>query len=455
MVLSAALAIVLFTVSLWLFYPGLVSTDSILQFREAQRGSFTTEHPPMMAATWRLLLGLGNGALPMLVMDLLLYWASFFALAIYCIHASYRPSAPYAVLAGLCPLLLSFSGVIWKDVVLASAWGLACGLMQLAAQYERRSVRFWSAWATATVLVLFGTAMRHNAAPAALVLIVGLCSLLPAWPLARRGALLALALVAILAVPMSTRLFRASDSKPVENLISWDLTGISYFSGRNYRDPSLQRRTYPLDCYSPRLFDACPIVQFHSSRDAMARWGNAIAAEPTAYLKHRALVFSMLLRFGCVRCQPYIWEWGNRSAEPDLGYTPNAARTGLSYVVRAIGLTPLGRPYAWLAAAILLSAMFWKGRSVPHWRLLGLITLSGAVYALGYSVAAVTDEFRYVYWLIYSVVLAGTALLLTSEERRGLLWWIVAPLALLAVLDFTVQKLCPTDRIAPSMATNY
>ena len=74
---AAALAAALFAASVWVFYPGLVSYDSILQFHEAESGRFTTTHPPLMAATWRLLLPVGGGALPMLALEQLLYWAGF------------------------------------------------------------------------------------------------------------------------------------------------------------------------------------------------------------------------------------------------------------------------------------------------------------------------------------------------------------------------------------------
>ena len=141
---------------------------------------------------------------------------------------------------------------------------------------------------------------------------------------------------------------------------------------------------------------------------------------------------------------------------PGLEYRPNAVRSLLGYGVKAIGHTPVGRPYFWFAAAAGLALMFWKRRAQCDQMILFLITGSGCVYALTYAVAAVTDEFRYVYWLIYSVVLVGTVSLLGSRVPvRELLRWALVPACVLAAMDVAIQLAWPTDAIAPSMATNY
>lgn len=440
------LAVTQFGFSLWMFYPGLVTYDSILQFGEASNGKFTTIHPPLMAAIWRLLLRAGPGSLPMLVMDLGLYWASFAALAVYCVRATGQRRAVVAVLAGLWPLLLSFSGVIWKDVILASAWGLSCALMLLATRRGRRG-RFWLLWLAAAFVLLFGTAMRHNAFPAAIVLTVALALLVPARALVRSAIVLGLAIVSVAAVPLSSRLLAATDSRPMENVISFDLTGITYFSGSQAGAPA---------CYSPRLFDSCPLRQFKDAGEARREWRDAILSHPLAYAGHRALVFSMLMRFGCRNCHPYIWEAGNQHLPPGLEYRPNPVRSLFGQVVKAFGHTPLGRPYFWFVAAAGLAGLFWRRRAQGEGLILSLIAASGCIYALTYVLAAVTDEFRYVYWLIYSVVLVGTlALFGPRVPVRELLRWALVPACVLAVLDIGIQLASPTDAIPPSMTTNY
>ena len=454
---AALLALLEMGATLWLFYPGLVTYDSILQFAEAQTGRFTTTHPPLMAAVWRaFLLTFGGGALPMLVMNQLLYWGSFAVLSFACIRSSRRWWGILAVFAGLWPLLLQFSGVIWKDVTLAAAWALSCGFMLVAAQKRGGRIRFWLPWTAATILLLFGTAMRHNGFAGAIILAFALARLLPANRLVSTAMFLCIAGLAIAAVPFSTRLLNASDSHPIQGLISWDLTGISYFSGRNYRQAPGSASAGNLACYTPRLYDNCPPVNFESTADALHRWTVAIANEPRSYLEHRALVFSMLLRFGCKACQPYIWESGAQSLPSGLEFHANPARAMLGHFPAALARTPLGRPYLWLTAAIGLSLLFWKRRNVREWETLALICISGVVYTVGYFVAAVTDEFRYVYWLIYAAILAGTFYLLSGRAAaRDLAFFVLAPILLMIAVDTAIQIFSPTDFIAPSIATNY
>jgi hypothetical protein len=453
---ASIFAFVQMCAALWLFYPGLVTYDSILQFNEAITGRFTTNHPPLMAAVWRVLLHVGSGAWPMLVMNQLLYWASFAALAVYCVRNTGRKTSMVAVLAGLWPLLLSFSGVIWKDVTLAAAWGLSCALLLLACQHKERHAQFWSCWCGAAVLLIFGTGMRHNAAPAALVLALALCLALPMTRWVRAAVFVFLAVAAMVIVPLSGRLLQAQDSRPITFVISWDLTGISYFSGSNYRTDLSAGGTANLSCYSPRLFDNCPVESFASMPDALRLWRGAIEQQPLAYLEHRTLVFSMLLRFGCRKCRPYIAETGMSDLPPGLEYRGNPVRSALAYLLVGAGLTPVGRPYAWLTAAIGLTGLFWRRRPTAEWKVLSLICLSGVVYTLTYFPAAVTDEFRYVYWLIYSVVLGGTAYLFgTKVAFRDVTRWIILPVLCVICLDTAVQSVSPTDHIAPSMATNY
>ncbi|WP_028969876.1 hypothetical protein [Sphingomonas sp. URHD0057] len=446
----------LFVFDFWLFAPGLVTFDSIRQYQEAVSGQYTDTHPPLLAAVWRALLPLSPDARPMLGLNLVLYWGSFAALGLYCVRSNPRRLAIAAVLAGLFPFLLSFSGVVWKDVTLAASWGLACALLLLSCSSRPDGMAFRVLWTASALLLIFGAAMRYNAAPAAIILAIALVQPLD---VSRRLRFFIFALVAAtvtLAVPISARLLQARDMAPFQNLVQWDLVGISYFSGQNAQaDPPVALRPYSLDCYSPRV-NRCPLVEFKNTGEAISRWRQAIEREPLAYLKHRVLAFGMLIRFGCKDCRPYVWESGSKDNPPGLGYRPNVVRKGLGYVMFQLGKTALARPYAWLVAALGMSLMLrGKGRNLDL-NVLALIALSGAVYVLGYAIATVTDEFRYTYWLIYSVVLVGTASVFAVGVRwRDLMAWVAVPVLAAIAVDTLVQYVHPTDGIAPSMAAIY
>ena len=447
--LIALLAVAQMIATTLFFYPGLTSPDSVLQYNEAVSGRFTTQHPPMMAEIWRLLLPFGHGPLPMLVLIQLLYWASFAALAVYCAWRANRPSAVLATMGGLFPLLLNFSGTIWKDVMLSAAWGLGCGLTLLATEWLDRDRRFWLLCWASGLLLLIGATMRHNAALAGIVLALPFSLIFVRGRIQRAVTFVCLAACMTAAVPLSSRLLNARDTLPITEIAAWDLTGISYFSGHDYRRDLPAPLDTKLKCYTPRLYDACPIAPLASRPETVARWIAAIEQEPLAYLQHRTLVFSMLMRFGCRECHPYI-------VPTEYGSSHYFVRRAFVAVVLALGTTPLGRPYLWLAMATGLAAVLWKRGPTPGRVVLSLIPLSGVVSTLSFYLTAPTDEFRYVYWLIYSVVLGGTAYLLTVKVRlRDLCTWIVVPAICAVAIDAGIQTVAPTDHIAPSMPTNY
>ena len=281
--------------SLLAFYPGLVTYDSIVQYEQSLSGHYIF-YPPAMALTWGALNELHPGPILMTSLNLLLYWSCFAVLAVYCVAAAGRWSGALSLTAGLFPFLLSFSGVVWTDVLLASSWGLSCSILLMIARSDGRSWAARFGWCTAATLLVFGDAMRHIAAPAAIVLASALALHANLRTVASRVAVfVALAIPLAVAVPVSDYLVDAGDGWGIEKLMSWDLTGISYFSGQNYRAGGI--RPDPIDnleCYSPRLFDGCELVPFVNRAEATARWGAAVAEQPLSYLKHRARIELLL-----------------------------------------------------------------------------------------------------------------------------------------------------------------
>jgi len=120
--------------------------------------------------------------------------------------------------------------------------------------------------------------------------------------------------------------------------------------------------------------------------------------------------------------------------------------------------SPLGRPYVWLVAASGLALMMWRRRHLPAASCIALLAASGVAYTLPYAVVAPTDEFRYLYWLFFCVVMVIAAIVFGSRDAgrfRALAVWVVLPVLLAGVTETFVRHHWPTDDIAPSMTTNY
>src|SRR5204863_3426830 len=116
-----------------------VTYDSISQYRQALSAQYEDAHPPLMSAVWRAINFIYPGTAGMLMLDLFLYWMGFGVLAYYCLTMTGRWVGVLALLGGLFPLVVSFSGVIWKDVLLASSWGLCCSSILLYEAMSKRS----------------------------------------------------------------------------------------------------------------------------------------------------------------------------------------------------------------------------------------------------------------------------------------------------------------------------
>src|SRR5688572_6236010 len=119
----AAIAAVFWALSFYTFYPGPVTYDSIIQYGQSVTGNYIDIFPPLMALTWGALNEIHNGTALMSALNLTLYWSAFAVLAIYCVKASRKWWGVLALVGGLFPFLLAFSGVVWKDVLLAGSWG--------------------------------------------------------------------------------------------------------------------------------------------------------------------------------------------------------------------------------------------------------------------------------------------------------------------------------------------
>ena len=445
-------AIAAATLTAFAYWPGLMSWDPIRQYDEALSGDITDWHPPIMQWLWQRLIPIHAGPLPMMLLQIGLYWGGLLLLAV-TMQRRGRPIVAWALLAcGLLPMGMALTGAILKDSLMAGALLAASGL--LTARGGRGAI---FTGLIAAVLLFFAAALRFNGFLAALPLLV---ALLPApWrhgPLRMSIAAVVGAAALLATMPLVNRLIGAEPSGVTLSLLIFDVGGITEHSGVNMFPPAIavpDAVRINHGCYRPNKWDSysdwvdpeCPLG-FTAWRKAIAAgtlkpysvWLAAVAAHPIAYAEHRLAHFAINTRLVPVadaveRPVPVVSVpniWGFRIGD-------NAVKRGIDALAVATAHTPLGWPVVWIGLAF--GALVAGGRGTDA-RLIVPLALSSLLYGCGYLVFSVAAELRYHLWTGLAALLA--TVLVAADARaisRRHLCWAYAPAGLIILIALAMR----------------
>lgn len=437
----AALAAASLTASA--YWPGLMSWDPVRQYGEALSGIIDDWHPPVMQWVWRQLIGVHPGPVPMLLLQLALYWGGLTILSGTYWRGGRRRVACALLACGLWPLGLALTGMILKDCLMAGALLVATGLLAM-----RGKGPAWLPGLFAIMILVFAATLRFNAFAACVPLLVALLprSWWASWPRLLSASAIATVML-IAAMPIANRLIGAKPSGVELSLIIFDLGGITEHSGVSVFPEDLAVRapvTVNHRCYRPNKWDSysdwvepeCPLgwTAWRDNVDATeggpyAVWARAILAHPLAYAQHRLTHFAINSRLvplsdAVERPVPMTGApnpWGFRT-------TPNPAMRAIDALAMATAHTPLGWPIVFMALALGALIASW---GQPHARLIAPIALSSLLYGGGYVVFSVAAELRYHLW---SEIAALIATVLVLAEAKTVGWgrtaWLFAPAGL-------------------------
>jgi len=422
-----AVSLLGFLVVWWVYRPGFMSWDSVVQLRQARSGVFSDDHPPIVALIWRAFDRLWPGPIGMLLLFDALFWLGlgvFFRLLRWPLWA--RVCA--LIVVGFQPAVFMLLGTIWKDTLMQGGLLAGFGALLLAGPGARR---WW--WLVAVPLLFVGIAARHNAVAAAWPLLAvpvfrhaRLAHWRRLWQLA---ASLAVALVFALtlrqgSVWLSRSLTEPSDywqSTPIFDLVGMSLQrgellitpecgvlspGVKLPRLRQVYDPTDHLRLYKCsrkNC-TPALGRTSDPEQL---RVLSATWKHAILAYPGAYLSHRWLVFRELLRLGNRRIELSTGISRNPLGVP---LTRSEAGTAVVELLTALPKFPFYATwlYALLELALLVIGTFdFLKRGRP---LCLCLSLSGLLYLLTFFLATGAPDFRYSVWTILTTLLAACSL---------------------------------------------
>ncbi|HTR54292.1 MAG TPA: hypothetical protein VMJ10_26550 [Kofleriaceae bacterium] len=405
-------------------YPGYMSWDAMTQLAQARRGVYTDDHPPAMAALWRVFEIVVTGPLPMmLVCSVLFLLATRRLLGD---RLSPRAAAIAAVVLLWFPPIGTVTAAVYKDSVMATFVMVGAALLVTE---HRRSGLF---------ALGVGTAMRYNAIFATLPIVVLLYrpGVLVGW---RRYAAAVGVYVAI-----SCAAFAVDVTLADTHRYYWYRTQAlmdiadTLANARDYSDDEIRSELSGVrlaidDHIQARLREIYKPVDFRhldrgdqqvfmapetaEERAAVARaWKRVLEDNPGAYLRYRWDNFVMLMRLDhhVYDNAPITMALRWHEDQPVVQHDVEAGRIQrvLLEGMRLASRTPLFYPYPYALLALLLLPLA-RGD-----RLSLALLFSGLCYQAAWLPLAPTADYRYSQWMVATTAIAAVRLVAARRRSR-------------------------------------
>ncbi|MEF9884478.1 hypothetical protein [Streptomyces sp. P9-A4] len=430
--LAAIAAVCAYAVSV-VFHPGYFSADSLVQMKQAL-GEMPMEdwHPPVMALLWKILIDSTGAVSAMAALQTVALWVPLWLLATLVWKKTGSRGLSLAMLAvGLAPHIVTFTGVVWKDVHLAYALLAACVVALIAREVPSgRTKTRWVLLAVGVLFLAYAILVRKNAFPAVIPVFVLL--VLALWPApGRRRWLVATGVLVAVTAGANAAVTAAADPLPTRQYAQIPLDDLVHVltpaqvraaADRAGADPALrdalaaaattcQTKKIPSDsyfhCYQR---DTAPDPLSPRNVDVILEmWTQQMPKHWQGYAEYRLQLFGKLLFQS-----NYPFQNGTRalpSQQPDaIVDTPSnefLKSTLRYYVLGFVRDVPfLFQGWFWLAVSLVLALRRrWIG---PYTRELRLLGASSTLYILAYLPTSPESNYRYVYW----PALAGTVAVL-------------------------------------------
>jgi hypothetical protein len=435
--------------SLWLSWPGQLSPDSVWQLQQGRSGVFNAWHPPVMAWLLGRFDALSPGAPGFIVLDTALGFGGLFAFA----ALAPRPRIAAIVLAGALgasPLLLTYQGDIWKDVLFADAAVAGFAALAWVARVWDRPLRRWGLVALAFALFALAALTRQNGlliplwGAAGLAVIAGCAGGSKARAIRLGVGSLAGCVAAVMMASYALALH--SDGEPAQArqlawLQVWDLAGAVQndpyldFAGLEHDAPDAAvfvRQAAP--SWTPTRVD--PLLGLPGADAALddanaaigRAWRRMVLTRPDLYARVRLADFGQLLATPrLMDCRPlFIGLDGPPEILAALHLKPHdAAKVALGrrYALAFVGTPVLSHlVYGTLALVMLILAV--RDRARPESVVIVAMLVAALSFTVSFLIIGVACDYRYLYLLDLAAMAAllhrmSVGLGGSSTSRRG------------------------------------
>lgn len=415
-----------FALTLWCYFPGWMSPDSLDQLSQARGVIYSNWHPPLMAWIWRFGEYLVPDGGAILVFHATLFWAGG---ALFFSALDLKPLIAGALLLafGFFPTVFALLGTAWKDVGLGVSLVFATGCLAQA-QFRRRERLLVPAGAA----LFYAFAVRHNSPPAVLPFFV--------WGVGiilrnKRMSFVRTACISVLfavicsgaflggAKALNSVLNRGATAFPEQVLFLYDIAGIAHHEGSmpilpqylsgpgspktpedlaSIYNPGSSGTLFWGSAHLPRF----PITANSAEiRELFDFWRGYVLSHFRSYLRHRLEVFRFFMSFDT----PFVvYPFHIGITENQMGVVYRPTRPGRAV---AAGLEDLRHTFffrGWIfgALGLFVAAASMIRRNLPA---LG-VSSSGLIYlGMSFFITPASD-FRFMWWSVLSVFLSAALL---------------------------------------------
>ncbi|MGH8174604.1 MAG: hypothetical protein ACREPX_15800 [Rhodanobacteraceae bacterium] len=407
------------------YWPGQMSFDSAYAWWQARGGATTDITPPIFVRVWRVCDALLTGPGLLFALHLVLFWSGL-ALLADALRFNAKRTVALTLIAAFAPVPWLLRGHVWTDVGLFSALLFVTGVLAHVHANGKR-VRLF----VALPALFYAAAVRHNAMPALLPLVVWMIWLAaPSHPRAPRVARTFLATVVMCAVLVATAALinsRVARRVPLwPATAEWDLAAISIATNEMllpdfmigpgldipeltgaFREwsitPMLQNTQHGMR--DPFMDDFTP-EQLAALRSA---WFGAIRAHPGAWLAHHIRQARALLGVhdpAWPRELIYVDDEIQYRDNPKIARNDSGLHKALMRGAAKLSTTPLLAGWPYLLIGFLAAPAAWRRRTELS-GLCAIVLLASAWLYVAPLIVLVPAELRYLGWPCLASVLAA------------------------------------------------